>query len=61
VVTCLGRGADLHMAQRMPLPLTNPNSSSSRSSRLVAVVIVVAEVVVVVVKRQDYRGVSRSF
>jgi len=23
VVICLGRGADLHMAQPMPLPLTN--------------------------------------
>ena len=27
---CLGHGADLHMAQLMPLPLTIPCSSESR-------------------------------
>jgi len=32
VVICLGRGADLHMAQLIPLPLT---VSCSRISRLV--------------------------
>jgi len=30
VVICLGRGADLHMAQLMPLPLTVFCSSKSR-------------------------------
>jgi len=30
VVICLGRGADLHMAQLMPLPLTISCSSKSR-------------------------------
>ena len=30
MVICLGRGADLHMAQLMPLPLTNSCSSKSR-------------------------------
>jgi len=30
VVMCLGQGADLHMAQLMPLPLTIPGSSKSR-------------------------------
>jgi len=30
VVICLGRGADLHMAQLMPLPLTVSCSSKSR-------------------------------
>jgi len=30
VVVCLGRGADLHMAQLMPLPLTVSCSSKSR-------------------------------
>ena len=30
VVNCLGRGADLHMAQLMPLPLTISCSSKSR-------------------------------
>jgi len=30
VVTCLGQGADLHMAQVMPLPLTISCSSKSR-------------------------------
>jgi len=30
MVTCLGRGADLHMAQLMPLPLTISCSSESR-------------------------------
>jgi len=30
VVTCLGRGADLHMAQLMPLPVTVFCSSKSR-------------------------------
>jgi len=29
-VICLGRGADLHMAQLMPLPLTISCSSKSR-------------------------------
>ena len=29
MVTCLGRGADLHMAQLMPLPLTISCSSKS--------------------------------
>ena len=29
-VMCLGQGADLHMAQLMPLPLTNSCSSKSR-------------------------------
>jgi len=29
VVVCLGRGADLHMAQLMPLPLTVSCSSKS--------------------------------
>jgi len=30
VVICLGRGADLHMAKLMPLPLTFSCSSKSR-------------------------------
>jgi len=30
MVTCLGRGADLYMAQLMPLPLTISCSSKSR-------------------------------
>jgi len=30
VVICLGRGADLHIAQLMPLPLTISCSSKSR-------------------------------
>jgi len=30
MVICLGRGADLHMAQLMPLPLTISCSSKSR-------------------------------
>jgi len=30
MVICLGRGADLHMAQLMPLPLTIYCSSKSR-------------------------------
>jgi len=30
MVICLGRGADLHMAQLMPLPLTVSCSSQSR-------------------------------
>jgi len=30
MVTCLGQGADLHMAQLMPLPLTISCSSKSR-------------------------------
>jgi len=30
VVMCLGRGADLHMAKLMPLPLTISCSSKSR-------------------------------
>jgi len=30
VVMCLGQGADLHMAQLMPLPLTISCSSKSR-------------------------------
>jgi len=30
VVMCLGQGADLHMAQLMPLPLTISFSSKSR-------------------------------
>jgi len=30
VVMCLGQGADLHMAQLMPLPLTLSCSSKSR-------------------------------
>ena len=30
VVICLGQGADLHMAQLMPLPLTISCSSKSR-------------------------------
>jgi len=30
VVMCLGQGADLHMAQLMPLPLTMSCSSKSR-------------------------------
>jgi len=30
VVICLGQGADLHMAQLMPLQLTNSCSSKSR-------------------------------
>jgi len=30
VITCLGRGADLHMAQLMPLTLTISCSSKSR-------------------------------
>jgi len=30
LVTCLGRGADFHMAQLMPLPLTISCSSKSR-------------------------------
>jgi len=30
VVVCLGRGADLHMAQLMPLPMTILCSSKSR-------------------------------
>jgi len=30
MVTCLGRGADLHVAKLMPLPLTISCSSKSR-------------------------------
>jgi len=30
MVVCLGRGADLHMSQLMPLPLTVSCSSESR-------------------------------
>jgi len=35
VVICLERGADLHMAQLMPLPLTVSLSLASVKSRLV--------------------------
>ena len=31
MVICLGRGADMHMAQLMPLPLTISRTSKSRS------------------------------
>jgi len=34
VVMCLGQGADLHMAQQMPLPPTISRSSKSRLVRL---------------------------
>jgi len=30
MIICLGRGADLHMAQLMPLPLTVSSSSKSK-------------------------------
>ena len=44
---CLGQGADLHMAQLMPLPFTVPGSPKQSPAGCKTVVIVVVVVVVV--------------
>jgi len=41
VVICLERGADLHMAQLMPLPLTHLGSPGKRTVKRVCVCVIV--------------------